>query len=120
MQSKTIRFVATLIFSVLLFTAILIAGIFSIVAIVNRDVVRNEIQKADSVVKAHAGLQCPKCGGSMDRGFLIDRAHGHPGIGTWVPGEPQAGWLGELKDNNMEQVTTFRCSKCGYLESYTK
>ena len=75
--------------------------------------------KMNSIVKAHVGLNCPKCGGGMERGFVIDCSEiSH--VSSWISGAPQFGFLERVKDDNEKPIVTFRCSKCGYLESYTK
>jgi hypothetical protein len=66
---------------------------------------------------------CPKCSGHMEPGFILDRA---PGAGAklqakWVEGPPTPSfWAGRVKLEGREPVpiTTFRCSGCGYLESF--
>jgi predicted nucleic-acid-binding Zn-ribbon protein len=63
---------------------------------------------------------CPKCGGQMEEGFIIDYTHGAPTVSSWVQGPPQKGWLGGAKSWGKErrEVRTFRCVGCGFLESY--
>jgi hypothetical protein len=63
---------------------------------------------------------CPKCSGRMEEGFVLDRTHGGNLQATWVRGEPvKSFWTGlKLKRESMVPVTTFRCSGCGYLESF--
>jgi hypothetical protein len=41
-------------------------------------------------------------------------------IGSWVAGVPKKGWIGgvKLKGRRMSDITTYRCTSCGYLESY--
>lgn len=63
---------------------------------------------------------CPKCQGSMNEGFLVDRGYGQAHVSTWQAGEPKKSiWVG-LKQSKADQieVTTWRCQRCGYLESY--
>jgi hypothetical protein len=68
-----------------------------------------------------ANLVCPKCKGEMIKGFQLD--HGHGGrieSSEWTEGKPQRSyWLGivETKGRVIE-ITSYRCEKCGYLESY--
>jgi hypothetical protein len=65
---------------------------------------------------------CPKCQGAMEEGFIPD------GIGSlraakpseWYPGEWERSiWTGvkQIGRNHFE-VRTYRCTGCGYLESY--
>ena len=63
---------------------------------------------------------CPKCSGRMEEGFLLDCTHGGTLQATWVDGSPtRSFWTGiKLKGKERLPVTTFRCTKCGYLESF--
>jgi len=57
----------------------------------------------------------------MEAGYIADRGHhSAPGEPRWVEGEPQRSfWTGlKTKDRDVYGVTTFRCERCGYLESY--
>jgi hypothetical protein len=56
----------------------------------------------------------------MEMGFLLDASQRGYGQQNWTLGEPQPSfWMGlKLKENSAVPVTTFRCPKCGYLESY--
>lgn len=66
-------------------------------------------------------LKCPRCQGTMEVGVVVDRAHyGVPTRETWVPGIPKwSRWSG-LKIGGLPNlpVTSYRCEKCGFLESY--
>ena len=64
---------------------------------------------------------CTKCGGTLTAGFIVDQ--GDSGIAhasQWQGGEPRRTWYGGIKLPEGEQVklTTYRCDRCGYLESY--
>ena len=65
---------------------------------------------------------CTKCGGRMSEGFLIDEGYGIAHAGTWQSGEPRKSFWGGVKKSKKDQtkVSTFRCDRCGYLESYAK
>lgn len=68
-----------------------------------------------------AQLECLRCGGRMERGFVADKAHySVPVTQEWVEGAPETSfWSGlKMKDRDILPVSTFRCEKCGYLESY--
>lgn len=57
----------------------------------------------------------------MSEGFLLDRGHGNaPSQQKWVEGEPvKSFWFGlHTKDRDKYRVQTYRCDRCGYLESY--
>ena len=63
---------------------------------------------------------CAKCGHAMETGFVLGRAHGAVAQSSWVDGAPAPSfWAGlKLKGHQLLPVTTYRCTKCGYLESY--
>jgi ribosomal protein S27AE len=64
-------------------------------------------------------MKCPKCGGTMSDGFILDDAHGGLVQSRWTGGPPVKSWLGiRVKKKDRVPVTTWRCSKCGFLESY--
>ena len=67
-----------------------------------------------------ASGRCPKCDGRMAEGFLVDNGYGTAHISTWQAGEPQRSLLFGVKQKKADQkpVSTFRCERCGYLESY--
>jgi hypothetical protein len=66
-------------------------------------------------------IVCPKCNAAMTAGFIL--AHG--GVASvaasqWVEGAPEESyWTGiKTKGRANFQVVTYRCARCGYLESY--
>ena len=63
---------------------------------------------------------CPKCSGQMEEGFVLDRTYGANLQASWVEGVPTTSFWTGVKTKGREQlpVTTFRCSSCGYLESF--
>ena len=66
-------------------------------------------------------LDCLRCGGPMEQGFVADKAHySVPEIQNWVEGTPERSfWSGiRLKGKEVLPVKTYRCERCGYLESY--
>jgi len=71
----------------------------------------------------NAPTVCPKCSGEMREGFVLDRGDlevRHPA--TWVEGPPKKSlWLGtRISGREMLPISTFRCTSCGYLESYAR
>lgn len=64
--------------------------------------------------------QCPKCGGEMVDGYVVDQGHGSVTVPSWREGEPRKSiWVGlKLGKTNPIEITTWRCRRCGYLESY--
>ncbi|GMM94500.1 hypothetical protein [Qipengyuania sp. MTN3-11] len=69
---------------------------------------------------ATSSKTCPKCGRRMEEGFTIDAGdYNSPTVPGWHPGQPDKRWYG-LKVDKAEKrpVATWRCTSCGYLESY--
>jgi DNA-directed RNA polymerase subunit RPC12/RpoP len=63
---------------------------------------------------------CAKCGTEMDDGFTLDDTYGGHTQAKWVEGPPvRSIWVGiKLKGKKGLPITTYRCPKCGFLESY--
>ena len=66
-----------------------------------------------------AGRNCGRCGGSMEQGFLVDHTYGAVAPSEWASGEPHySKWTGmQMKGRQLYDVVTFRCMRCGLLES---
>lgn len=56
----------------------------------------------------------------MAEGFVIDQGYGQVQVSTWQAGEPKRSfWVGiKQSKSDQLQVSTLRCERCGYLESY--
>jgi hypothetical protein len=56
----------------------------------------------------------------MEPGFLLDQTYGSSAAVHWVAGAPRKSfWTGlKLKGAQVLEVATWRCRRCGYLESY--
>ena len=66
-------------------------------------------------------IQCPKCNGEMEQGFIFDREHaGTRRVINWVEGAPEKYFwtVTRVPEEKCVPVGTFRCSTCGFLESY--
>ena len=64
---------------------------------------------------------CRGCGGVMSRGYVADRTRDGAKASTWIEGEPQTSfWKGVTvpKGNRQLDIATWRCERCGLLESY--
>jgi hypothetical protein len=64
---------------------------------------------------------CPKCQGHFELGFTLDLGdHNNRSQTKWVEGKPESSfWTGlKLKDRAQHHIVSYRCSRCGYLESY--
>ena len=71
------------------------------------------------------GIRCPKCNGVMVQGFIIDfMGTKFSVVSNWIEGAPgKATWFGTSVPAPAEKcipVGTFRCSVCGFLESYAQ
>lgn len=65
--------------------------------------------------------ECPKCRITMESGLLLDKGHANSLIATeWLEGAAEKNFWTGLKTKGKERlpVQTFRCPRCGYLESY--
>jgi hypothetical protein len=56
----------------------------------------------------------------MEEGYVVDYGHGgYRRVASWVAGPPvKSYWLGLKIAGAQTPVRTFRCTACGYLESY--
>lgn len=66
-------------------------------------------------------LECPRCARRMELGFLLEIGDSDArSVTKWVEGVPKKKFLIGLhiKDRRVLPLTTYRCEKCGYLESY--
>jgi hypothetical protein len=62
--------------------------------------------------------KCPKCGGEMREGFILD----HRLASRWIAGKPEASFFGDIKAKGREQrqIESYCCVGCGYLELYAQ
>jgi hypothetical protein len=65
-------------------------------------------------------IRCPKCNGVMVQGFIGDKTDWGYRVSIWVEGAPaKATWFDtSVPADKYIPVGTFRCSTCGFLESY--
>jgi hypothetical protein len=65
-------------------------------------------------------VECIRCHAQMESGWVPDNTHSGLQQQNWSTGEPQPSfWTGlKVEGDQVIPVTTFRCPKCGYLESY--
>jgi len=58
----------------------------------------------------------------MEQGFVLDKTHGAQMVSQWVPGAPlKSFWVGtKAPGDDLVPIGTYRCSSCGYLESYAR
>ncbi len=64
---------------------------------------------------------CSKCQSAMEEGFIVDKGDSNSaGVSHWVAGSPDKSWWGaNIKGREKLMVIAFRCTRCGFLESYT-
>lgn len=67
-----------------------------------------------------ASLTCPKCSGAMESGYVRDyfASNGYD-VSVWSPGHPKLNIIPFFNGKTIK-VAVYRCTKCGYLESYAK
>jgi hypothetical protein len=65
-------------------------------------------------------VECSRCHAQMEVGYVVDANHSGYQQQNWSAGEPEPSfWMGlKLAKDQIVPVTTLRCPKCGYLESY--
>jgi len=63
---------------------------------------------------------CPKCQGQMVQGFIADYTHGSIIVSAWTPGPPKKSFWSGVRIPQRIPIGTFRCSSCGYIESYAR
>ncbi len=59
----------------------------------------------------------------MEEGFLLDRGHGNTlSQSEWVGGTPEKSFWGgiRVKGRNRIKAETYRCPRCGFLQSYAR
>ena len=58
----------------------------------------------------------------MEPGYLLDETYGRVRPSQWIEGAPEFSiWTGlKLRGKRKIEVATYRCSRCGYLESYAE
>ena len=63
---------------------------------------------------------CGKCGGTMTVGVIVDQTSRAAFPDRWQKGEPSVSkWWGLRQDKKAQlDVETWRCTRCGFLESY--
>jgi predicted nucleic-acid-binding Zn-ribbon protein len=66
-------------------------------------------------------LECPKCGGAMERGFMMMGGERFD-LPEWVKGVMELNFIGNIKLRGKERyrVMMFRCPYCYYIELYAK
>lgn len=58
----------------------------------------------------------------MTDGVIADMGYGQWGVSSFLPGPPNVSrWFGlKVRKKNLVPITTYRCTRCGFLESYAE
>ena len=58
----------------------------------------------------------------MEEGFIADYSQGAVVTSKWIEGQPERSlWrVTKIKGKRQVQIASFRCTECGFLESYAK
>ncbi len=69
-----------------------------------------------------APLQCAKCDGAMEEGYLLDYSVGGADQQRWGKGKPERSFAhGTVPSGGVRFiVTAYRCCECGFLEAYAE
>lgn len=64
--------------------------------------------------------ECRDCRATMEAGLMPDRTNHASDQPMWIKGTAEIGFFGHIKEGDRERlpVVTFRCPKCGRLESF--
>lgn len=77
---------------------------------------------ADNQPEQTDELFCDRCDGPMQKGFNLDRSHNGAHQHMWCPGEAtHSFWTGGVKSHHAATgmyIVTYRCTRCGRLESF--
>jgi predicted RNA-binding Zn-ribbon protein involved in translation (DUF1610 family) len=82
---------------------------------------KDEVKSIEQTTLQHSKMQCPKCGGEMEEGFIFEDQYGHAKVTRqWAKEGAEAdSWGYGVK--GARKITTDRCTKCGFLgDSYAK
>lgn len=70
---------------------------------------------------------CPKCSSPMELGFTPDYSSSWTYLGHWSRGRPKSAFLTFFDrlgigkpSTSCIPIGTYRCQKCGFLESYAR
>jgi predicted Zn-ribbon and HTH transcriptional regulator len=71
---------------------------------------------------AHTPERCPKCKGAMVQGFIFEFDGPLRKVSSWVEGAPEKSFWQKTKvrKEKIVPIGTYRCSVCGFLESYAR
>ena len=66
------------------------------------------------------GNTCPKCQARMEEGYIVDYTYSGRGVSTWIEGAPERSrWTGlRIAKRRVLTTESWRCTACGFLETY--
>ena len=67
-------------------------------------------------------LICSKCNSDMQQGVVVDLSYAGILHSMWVEDQPETGVVAGIADTHKRKLktVTYRCSNCGFLDSYAK
>lgn len=63
---------------------------------------------------------CPKCHSGMTEGYIVAEKGNMPHVSGWSEGPPDKRWWGLKRSGKPIEIATWRCQRCGFLESYAR
>ena len=65
-------------------------------------------------------LKCLKCTADMKQGYVLEITDGSMSATKWIAGPPEKSFFfgTNIADREQYPIESFRCVRCGYLESY--
>ena len=67
-------------------------------------------------------LDCSKCDSHMQQGVVVDMSYAGILRSMWVEDQAENSVIAGIPDHHKRKVNTitYRCSNCGFLDSYAK
>jgi len=67
-------------------------------------------------------LNCSKCNSHMQQGVVVDMSYAGILRSMWVEDQAENSVIAGIPDHHKRKVNTitYRCSNCGFLDSYAK
>ena len=67
-------------------------------------------------------LNCSKCDSHMQQGVVVDMSYAGILRSMWVEDQAENSVIAGIPDHHKRKVNTitYRCSNCGFLDSYAK
>ena len=65
-------------------------------------------------------LKCTKCNGQMNEGLVVDFNYTGAIPSMWVEDQAQINGSNMMNGKRKIKTVTYRCTDCGYLDSYAR